>query len=532
MRSTTPTGRQRWLTPVSLLVSTFLLFTSVAAQPASAMDHEAPELVEFDFSPKSVDVTNEAQTVTVTARITDATGAYAPHVYVESESPRQQLESGPMTLVSGTAQDGIYQRILTVPTSVVTSSWSIEISSLHDTEGNSGARRNVHPDMLRVTGLPADHEPPEVVEFDFSPRAVDVTDGPQRVTVTARITDASGTGNPLLTLVYDQRYEELGLGTMTRVSGSSRDGVYQRTVTVPVSTSTGSWSVNLYGLHDDVGNNGAGLTHPAKLRVTNKNALRPPSAPSLIVAVAGDGSASVAWTEPSDDGGSPVTGYRIHVEPGVKTVTTKGTSTTVTGLANGSGHWFTVQAINEVGPGPKSQMSPMVTPRASKPAPTPTPVPKPTPPATSKPTPPAALDVYTTPGTHTVNGRQWRTRCEPYSETERCRTEIWATQVSHVNSQFVQSNGWVFNNLTYAPSPRSLWRYNPLGAHGMTGGTEQWVAADGRKWRTECDTAVTGRGGCRSYIEASVVETHTTSTGQREFRWVTKWILNNMVRFR
>ncbi|MCC2593987.1 hypothetical protein LKO27_11275 [Tessaracoccus sp. OS52] len=143
----------------------------------------------------------------------------------------------------------------------------------------------------------------------------------------------------------------------------------------------------------------------------------------------------------------------------------------------------------------------------------------------------AEVDVYVTPGEHTVNGRLWNTACEPYSQTTRCRTEIQATQVTQVNGRFVQKTGWVFNNLTYAASARSLWNTNPLAANGVDGGKVAWTATDGRKWRTECDTAVTGRNGCRSYIEARVVESYTTSSGSRGFRWVTKWVFNNMVRF-
>lgn len=93
----------------------------------------------------------------------------------------------------------------------------------------------------------------------------------------------------------------------------------------------------------------------------------------------------------------------------------------------------------------------------------------------------AAFDVYSTPGEHTIEGRQWRTWCEPYSRTARCRTEIKVGGV------------WTFNNLTYLSSPRSLWRTNPLaipGDHHLSG----------RLWRTECDTPRTGRNGCRSYL--------------------------------
>ena len=66
----------------------------------------------------------------------------------------------------------------------------------------------------------------------------------------------------------------------------------------------------------------------------------------------------------------------------------------------------------------------------------------------------AQVDVYITPGKHTVNGRQWSTTWAYSSNVPRCRTEIWATQVAEKNGRYVTSNGWVFNNLTYKASPR------------------------------------------------------------------------------
>lgn len=147
------------------------------------------------------------------------------------------------------------------------------------------------------------------------------------------------------------------------------------------------------------------------------------------------------------------------------------------------------------------------------------------------PTARAEVDVYSTPGTHHLNGRDWRTTCEPYSQTHRCRTEIRATQVTQVNGKFVAKTGWYFNNLTYLSSPRSLWTTNPLGGYGTYGGSATWTAPDGRHWRTVCDTAATGRNGCRSYATAHVIETYVTSGGTTAHRWVTKEVFNNIVRF-
>ncbi|MCG6567526.1 hypothetical protein [Tessaracoccus sp. ZS01] len=131
------------------------------------------------------------------------------------------------------------------------------------------------------------------------------------------------------------------------------------------------------------------------------------------------------------------------------------------------------------------------------------------------------LEVYTVPGERTVNSRQWRTTCEPYSATARCRTEIWASVITLKDGRYLKTDGWAFNSLTYRWSDRALWKNNPLG-NTTTG----WTATDGRRWRTECDTATTGRGACRSYIQATVIS--TTVSGYRQ---ETTWVFNNQVLF-
>ncbi len=186
-------------------------------------------------------------------------------------------------------------------------------------------------------------------------------------------------------------------------------------------------------------------------------------------------------------------------------------------------------------PTPTPTVKPSGTPTV-KPSSTPTqkptvkPTQKPTVKPTQKPTvkPFEPQDVYTTPGYHTVNGRQWFTKCEPYSTTFRCWTSIWSTQVTYKGgNKFVSNTGWAFNNLTYLPAERSLWAGNPLGH------TTNWTAADGRKWYTECDTATTGGNGCRSYIWATnAVEARRGASGVYTYVLVNKWVFNNIVLFK
>jgi len=102
---------------------------------------------------------------------------------------------------------------------------------------------------------------------------------------------------------------------------------------------------------------------------------------------------------------------------------------------------------------------------------------------------------------------------------------IWATTVVARDGRYITQTGFAFNNLTYLPQmTREEWAGNPLARTGA------WTAADGRGWRTECDTAATGRGGCRSYAVADVVETIRTPQGTT-YRTVRKEIFNNIVRF-
>ncbi len=89
-----------------------------------------------------------------------------------------------------------------------------------------------------------------------------------------------------------------------------------------------------------------------------------PDAPTNVVAVAGDQSASLTWTAPASTGGSPVTGYSIVISPPAPStqIVVSGTSASVTALTNGTPYTFTAAAVNAVGTGPASLPSPAVTP--------------------------------------------------------------------------------------------------------------------------------------------------------------------------
>ncbi|CAB4705986.1 MAG: hypothetical protein F2667_06245 [Actinobacteria bacterium] len=178
--------------------------------------------------------------------------------------------------------------------------------------------------------------------------AIDPASGRQSL-VSDNARSAAAGGQRLLTQPYGVAVTSGG----TLVVTDQADGQL-----IAIDPTTGRQSLLAEGLGTPVGVvaiSGGGTTPTGQV----------PGAPSAVSASAGDGAATVQWSAPSTDGGTPITGYTVTATPGGATATTTGARTaTVTGLTNGTAYTFRVTATNAAGTGAASAASAPVTPTA------------------------------------------------------------------------------------------------------------------------------------------------------------------------
>src|SRR5262249_3641751 len=149
----------------------------------------------------------------------------------------------------------------------------------------------------------------------FTPPAYDGGSPVTSYTVTASPGGASSTGN----------------STQLGVSGLRPGTAYTFTVTA---------------------NNAAGSSLPSAPSVPSTATDRP-GPPTRRSAVGGNGQATIYFTPPASNGGSPITSYTVDANTGAN-VTGTSSPIVMTGLTNGTQYTFSVSATNEAGTGQAS----------------------------------------------------------------------------------------------------------------------------------------------------------------------------------
>ncbi|MET3919890.1 serine protease [Arthrobacter sp. UYEF20] len=239
----------------------------MAPVASAASDITGPVLVSSTVTPKSLNIATGPAAVKITVRLTDRTGTSDPVLSVSHDGTGQSHGFGRMTLVSGTAKDGTWERSVAIPKGSATGNWTVTLFPLTDTLGNgSGGFRDLA--TLTVTGTPSDIAGPVLVSSTVTPKSLNIATGPATVKITVRLTDRTGTSDPVLSVSHDGTGQSHGFGRMTLLSGTAKDGTWERSVAIPKGSATGNWTVTLFPLSDTLGNGSGGFLDLATLNVT------------------------------------------------------------------------------------------------------------------------------------------------------------------------------------------------------------------------------------------------------------------------
>ena len=154
-------------------------------------------------------------------------------------------------------------------------------------------------------------------------------------------------------------------------------------------------------------------------------------APTIGTATAGNATASVTFSAPSDVGSAPITNYTVTSTPSSITGTGASSPVTVSGLANGTAYTFKVKAFNGAGTSAESAASNSVTPAA----------------------PPAWVLAYYTTGSNNVGGGSL------YLDSSQVLTPLGQLGSSNFSLMTVSAAGSISAQKTWVGSLNSSSRY-------------------------------------------------------------------------
>lgn len=154
-------------------------------------DNSPPQLISFDFNPKTVDISHNDVEVIVTGRVTDETGVeFVGAAFLKGTGWINACSR--MSFSGEKTADFTSRCTMRTNYDTYAGTWPLQIH-VKDVLGNEykyqpGAYLTVIHD-----GAPSsDLDPPAMESLDFSPKTVDVTDGSVNINLTARFSDESG----------------------------------------------------------------------------------------------------------------------------------------------------------------------------------------------------------------------------------------------------------------------------------------------------------------------------------------------------
>jgi len=249
-----------------LTLAAVVVLSMIGQVNAQGSGTSAPEIIDFSFTPSTIDTTDSSQTVTVTIRAKNA-GEIGVDFVPEGGFPRGLYTVSPfMNLISGDSKDGIYRGVGVFPKHSKAGTWNVHsIYVIKDYHffyhffASALAARGFAT-QLQVVSNNEDVTPPEIIDFSITPSIIDFTTSSQQATVTIRATDVkagvhhvsvffshppnpnfSGSSNPIY------------LDSRNRISGDDKDGVYRGFTTFSTNSASMIYDISVFAI-DTLGN--------------------------------------------------------------------------------------------------------------------------------------------------------------------------------------------------------------------------------------------------------------------------------------
>ena len=235
-------------------------------------ESDPPTFSEFTFSTTSVDVSTEAKDITFTLRVKDESGIdindnQYPYPYLtpngfSTDNIYTDEGKDAWKLISGDTKDGVWELTLTVPQGKASGKYYLYSGEFRDVNGvgsrcysyltnengNNGCGSSI---QYFTVDNGKESDPPTFSEFTFSTTSVDVSTEAKDITFTLRVKDESGIDindnqypYPYLTpngFSTDNIYTDEGKDAWKLISGDTKDGVWELTLTVPQGKASGKY---------------------------------------------------------------------------------------------------------------------------------------------------------------------------------------------------------------------------------------------------------------------------------------------------
>lgn len=258
-------------------------FSTVLAVSSAMQDTSPPQLTGLSLDPSTIDVSSGSQPIVITMDIVDSPAGVdfscesVCYYFINLGSPsgkqiQYELELN-ATQVSGTAESGRWQIIVTLPQYAEAGTWHINSLQLRDKARNINYLTASH---IQSLGLPAtfsvasslsDTEAPQLVSVDISPKFVDTTASSATITGLLQATDnlsgivtasSSISPNALNSLFLYFRSpsgnQTLYLNPQNLVAGSVTNGTWQIQGNLPRFSEAGTWRLDYVIVGDNAGN--------------------------------------------------------------------------------------------------------------------------------------------------------------------------------------------------------------------------------------------------------------------------------------